>query len=90
MTSEQDIQKKIIKYLEMQDAFCFKVIAANKNGIPDIIACVDSVFYGIEVKKPGGRVSKIQEIQLSRIEAAGGVKLVAYSVDDVRKLFNKV
>jgi len=85
--TEKSIQKKILKYLEAQNAFCFKVVAANRNGIPDIIACVGGTFYGIEVKKPGGKVSKIQEVQLSRINAAGGVSLVAYSVDDVKTLF---
>jgi len=36
MASEQDIQRKIIKYLEAKGAYVVKVISASKSGVPDI------------------------------------------------------
>lgn len=47
---EQDIQRKIIKYLESVGAYVVKVVASNKSGTPDILACYRGIFLAIEVK----------------------------------------
>lgn len=44
-------------------------------GIPDLIGCVDGLFFGFEVKEPDGGLSKIQEENISDIGIAGGVSL---------------
>ena len=58
-------------------------MAANKRGVPDILAVISGRFVAIEVKAPGGKPSKLQLAQLKRIENAGGVAMVAESVDEV-------
>ena len=58
-------------------------MAANKRGTPDILAVIAGRFVAIEVKAPGGRVSKLQVAQLKRIEAAGGIAILAESLEDV-------
>lgn len=60
-------------------------MASNKRGTPDILAVISGRFVAIEVKRPGGKPSKLQLAQLKRIEAAGGVAFVADSIDDVIK-----
>ena len=45
-------------------------------GIPDILLCFDGVFLGIELKRPGGRLTPLQNVTLQRIRAAGGEGLV--------------
>lgn len=62
----------------------------QKAGVPDIIACVDGVFIGIEVKRPGGIVSPLQQLNIDDINRSGGVAFVAYSVEDVRKQIEKL
>ncbi len=81
--NESKIQKKIIDYLDTK-GFTFKVMSANKSGIPDIIALVDGKFYGIEVKTEIGRASKLQKLRLKQINDNGGTAIIARSVDDVR------
>ena len=49
-------------------------------GIPDIIGCIDGRFVALEVKVPGARATKLQELTLSRIAAAGGIAAVVTSV----------
>ena len=85
LMNEQQIQKKIIKYLESKDCYVVKVISASKAGVPDIIGCYNGVFFGIEVKTPGsaGNVSRLQEYNLERIRETGGHSIVAWSVEQV-------
>ena len=58
-------------------------MAANKRGTPDILAVISGKFVSIEVKAPGGKASKLQIAQLKRIEAAGGVAILAESLEEV-------
>jgi Holliday junction resolvase len=58
-------------------------MAANKRGVPDILAVISGRFVAIEVKAKGGKASKLQLAQLRRIEAAGGIAMVVESVDEV-------
>lgn len=85
MATEQEIQKKIITYLESQGCYIVKVISAAKSGVPDIIGCYEGVFFGIEVKTPTtrNRVSKLQEYNLDKIQEAGGHSLVAWELSQV-------
>lgn len=55
-------------------------------GIPDIIACIHGRFCAFEVKQPGGRLTRLQEAALKKIEDAGGVAGKVTSVEDVKKL----
>jgi len=69
---EQQIQTKKIKELESQGYYVIKLINTNKNGIPDLIAIpkgCDVLF--VEVKKPDGKLSKLQEYRLKELEAHG-------------------
>lgn len=87
---EQDIQRKIIKYLEEEGAYCVKVVQATKAGVPDILCCLRGKFYGFEVKTPQGRVSKLQMYNIMKIIEAGGYGGIVKSVDDVREFLGKV
>jgi len=85
--SEQQIQRKIIKYLESQGCYVVKVVNATKGGVPDIIGCYEGVFFGIEVKTPktASNVSKLQEYNLDKIREADGHSLVAWEVEQVEE-----
>ena len=54
-------------------------------GIPDIIACMDGMFYTFELKQSSGRLSRLQEVTLNKIVTAGGVAVMVTSVDEVKK-----
>lgn len=51
-------------------------------GIPDIIGCDSGRFFGIEVKTPVGKATKLQLLTIRRIIAAGGRAGVATSVEE--------
>ena len=87
--SEKAIENQIKKYLTSIGAYWEKIHGGSiyqSSGIPDLIACVDGRFVGIEVKREkGNTTSKIQEYKLRKIKEAGGVAIVARSVEDVKQ-----
>lgn len=86
---EKKIENNIKKYIEsLPHSYIEKIHGGSQFqsvGIPDLIACVNGRFVGIEVKRPkGGVVSKVQQVKINLINMAGGVALVATSVDEVK------
>jgi Holliday junction resolvase len=70
--TEQQIQSKRIKELEDQGYYVIKLIRTNKNGIPDLIAIPkDSNVIFSEVKRPDGKVSKLQEYRIKELNNHG-------------------
>ncbi|RAN59835.1 recombinase RecB [Dolosigranulum pigrum] len=85
---EKKIENKIKQYLDSIGAYYLKVhgSAFQPSGTPDILACVNGRFVGIEVKRPeGGRVSPLQQFKINQIEAAGGIAFVARDVGKVKR-----
>lgn len=84
--TEKQIENQIKKWLDKQGYWWMKVHGDlfQKSGVPDILACINGRFVGIEVKRPGGRLSELQKYNIEHIRAAGGVAFVATSVDEVR------
>lgn len=52
----------------------------GKSGVPDIVACIDGKFIGIECKANGGKPTALQLKNLNAIVTAGGY---AFVVDDI-------
>ncbi len=82
--AEAKIQTDIINWLTFQGAWVVKTIATTRNGTPDVLFCLDGKFGAIEVKKPGGKPSKLQLVQLRKIREAGGLGCVADNVETIK------
>jgi len=90
---EKDITDTILRYLRgLPGCFCWKEHggAYGTAGIPDIICCYRGRFLGLEVKQPGNRLTRLQEITLERIRAAGGCAHMVTGVADVRGIIQKI
>lgn len=88
MTPEKKVENQIKRYLDKLGAYHVKIhgSAYMPAGTPDILACIKGRFIGIEVKKPnGGVVSALQKLKIKQIKNAGGVALVATSVEEVER-----
>jgi len=86
--TEQQIQKKITNHLEKNGLYSIKLIKTNKNGIADIVAvCGQEPPVFIEVKKPDGVESKLQEFRRKELSKYGIQSVVAYGYEDyLRKI----
>lgn len=85
---ESYYQAKILEWLKKNhpDAFIWKAQGgpySNHNGVPDVIALINGHFFGFEVKRPGGKPTKLQELAIRQINAAGGTALVVTTVAEV-------
>ncbi len=70
--TEQQIQSKRIKQLEADGYYVLKLIKTNKNGIPDLLAIPpDCPVLFSEVKKPNGKLTKLQEYRLKELNKHG-------------------
>lgn len=81
MASEKQFENKIKKYLKEHDAYFLKYWAGaqfTKSGVPDILACVNGYFVGIEVKAQNGKPSELQLYNIQQIRKAGGFAYVVY------------
>lgn len=89
---EKNIENKIKNYLKLKRAYYFKHHGNqfSQVGVPDIIACYKGRFIGIEVKNETGKTSPLQDINLKMINEAGGIGIVARSVEDVKKVIDKI
>lgn len=88
---EKTIVAAILRALRARGVWAVKIHGGpyQAAGIPDIIAVAPETgrFLGIEVKRPGGRLTELQGATLRRIKEAGGVVGVAYSVEDALTLY---
>ena len=90
---EKDITNAIMRYLKtVPGCFAWKEHGGmyGTSGLPDIICCLNGKFVGLEVKTPDGKVTKLQEVTLAKIQAAGGMGVVVRSVDEVKTIIETI
>lgn len=81
MAAEKVFENKIKKHLRDHGAYFLKYWAGaqfTKSGVPDILACVNGYFVGIEVKAQNGKPSELQLYNIRQIRKAGGFGYVVY------------
>jgi hypothetical protein len=96
--TEADIQKAILQYLAVKHIFHFRnntgatkterggFVRFGTPGSPDIIVVDKGIFIGIEVKRPGGKLSPHQKAFCDALLQAGGRYVVAQSLEDVMEI----
>ena len=94
MAKEAVIQKKLMETLkkEFPSGYIRKIHQSiySHSGVPDILLCIDGLFIGIEVKTDTGRISKLQERELSLISKAGGLALVCRGFTGIGDTINAI
>lgn len=91
--TEKDIVNAILCYLKsVPDCFAWKEHGGmyGTAGLPDIIACINGRFVAFEVKIPTGKLTKLQEITLQRINEAKGYAFKVTSVEEVREILERL
>lgn len=91
MTWETQIKKEIKQYISSIGGFWSMIAggAYSKKGDPDMICCVKGKFFAIEAKTPTGVQSDWQKLRQREIEKAGGVYILARSLNDVKEIIGK-
>ena len=88
---EKNIENEIKRWLKENNCYFFKVHGSSfmLPGIPDIIACVNGRFVGIEVKNKGKlkTQSEQQKIHENLIKKSNGIYILA---DDLKTVIDKL
>lgn len=50
----------------------------QKEGIPDILMCVNGIFVSLELKSANGRPSELQKKNTSMVNESGGIGVILY------------
>lgn len=88
---EKDIVNAIMRYLKtVPMCFAFKEHGGmyGTAGLPDIICCYRGRFVAFEVKTPTGRLTKLQEAMIRKINAAMGKAHKVTSVEEVQHILS--
>jgi len=91
--TERDITAAILRLLKRTPhCFCWKEHGGmyGTAGIPDIIACIGGRFVAFEVKVPGNKLTKLQEITLQRIKDAKGQAFKVTSAAEVAAILKEL
>ncbi|MGF3073206.1 hypothetical protein ACQV2T_06640 [Facklamia sp. P13069] len=72
---ESKFQEEVISYLKSIDAYIIKYWGGGvftKEGVPDLLVCINGEFHGIELKTDVGTESKLQAYHMDQINQSGG------------------
>lgn len=78
MTPEAKVKKKVVAMLKEFGCYYFYPVTGGygKSGVPDIVACHNGYFIGIECKSGSNKPTPLQEKNLSDIKKSMGVAIV--------------
>lgn len=81
---ETPFKELVEKWLNQNGSWYIKYWAGaryTKEGIPDILACINGRFVGMELKGTDGRPKLLQLKKLKQIREAGGIGVLLYPED---------
>lgn len=84
MPKEKALDEKVKAFLRARGSWNLKYWAGGeftRSGIPDILACVDGYFFGIEDKRDDGHPSMLQIQNLKKIRKSGGYGILLFAKD---------
>ncbi len=87
MAQEQQLQKKLTKFLDDLGIYNFKIVHANRAGIPDVVACILGQFAAFEIKSSVGKLTGLQKKNLQQIYDQKGIPIVVspQNFDETKK-----
>ena len=87
MTPEGKVKKEVIAYLNERGAYFFMPVTGGygRSGVPDIVACLNGKFVGIECKAGANQPTALQVKNLKAIRSAGGLSFCVNSVKVLRE-----
>lgn len=91
MTPEAKVKAKVKKLLDELRIYYFfpATHGYGRSGVPDIVGCFMGLFVAIECKAGKGKLTALQEMEIAKINAAGGFTFVARE-DNIDELKEKL
>jgi Holliday junction resolvase len=83
MTPEAKVKASVTKILKEFGAYYFSPMTGGfgRSGVPDIIACYRGFFLAIECKAGKNKPTALQEREMGKVNAAGGMAMLINEVN---------
>ena len=91
--NETQLKYKVLKFIHetYPQYWVYKTNDRFTAGIPDLLICgPEGHLTAIELKRPGEDATKLQQYVIDKIKKAGGTAGVAHSIDEVKKMLDKI
>ena len=77
-TPEKKVKEAIKRILDTHEVYYFMPTTGGygRSGIPDFICCIKGRFLAVEAKAIGGTLTALQQREMLKIEAAGGIPML--------------
>ena len=86
---EKELEAWAREYARQRGALLLKWVSPGRAGVPDRILIAGGVAF-IEFKRPGGKLTKLQQVVIRKIEDAGGQVYVIDNKPAFVELFEAV
>ena len=98
MTPEKRVQNSIMEYFKHLEKNGYPIFYERrqaggysyKKGIPDLYVVLNGIHVEIEVKKPGGKLSTMQEKFRDMCDTKNILWICAESVEEVQEFVNRL
>lgn len=83
MTPEAKVKQKVKQILNLIGAYYVMPVTGGygTQGAPDFLVCFHGNFIGIETKAGNNKPTALQELNMNKIAAAGGIAFVVREDD---------
>lgn len=78
-TPEKLVKLAVVKLLKQYGVYFFfpATHGYGRSGVPDIVCCINGKFLAIECKAGKGEPTALQQREMTQIQQAGGMAMVA-------------
>lgn len=80
---ERDVERTLIKRVKEAGGEVRKLAWIGRRGAPDRLVMLPGRYLFVELKAPGGRVSRLQDLEHRRLRAAGFDVRVIWKIEDI-------
>lgn len=85
---ERDIEKLLVEEVKKLGGRAYKWVSPGNDGVPDrIVIFPGKVPVFVELKADTGKLTRLQEVQLGRLEALGQRTAVVRGLDGLSQFF---
>lgn len=81
---EKDIESRLVREVHRRGGLTYKFVSPGSVGVPDrIIITPGGAVWFVELKTETGRISRMQQYQLERLQGIGARACVVYGLEDM-------
>jgi len=84
---ERDIEAYLVEQTKAAGGRAYKWVSPGSNGVPDrLVILPGGRVLAVECKRPGGRVTRLQQRELDRLTGMGLTAVVVDSIESIDRL----